>query len=211
MSRSIPDPLPAPGTVPVADDLSAQREAFARRRFLAMPLAGALAWTAAGIAGAVLPLAGAVWALFITTGAIAYLGIGLSRFTGEHFMDRSRPRNPFDALFFSTVAMALLVYAIAIPFFMVEPTSLPLSVGILSGLMWLPTAWLIRHWIGAFHAIARTVLVLAAWLAWPEARFVAVPAVIVAIYAVTIVVLERRWKQLGERDVVAPRVAVAGG
>ena len=211
MFRSIPAPLPAPGTVPVVDDLSAQREAFARRRFLAMPLAGALAWTVVGIAGAVLPLAAAVWVLFIATGAIAYLGIGLSRFTGEHFMDRSRPRNPFDALFFSTVAMALLVYAIAIPFFMVEPTSLPLSVGILSGLMWMPTAWLMRHWIGAFHAIARTVLVLAAWLAWPEARFIAVPAVIVAIYAVTIVVLERRWRRLGEETAGAPQVAVAGG
>ncbi len=211
MSRSIPAPASTLATVPGTDDLAAQREAFARRRFLAMPLAGALAWTVVAIAGAVLPLAAAIWVLFIATGAIAYLGIGLSRFTGEHFMDRSRPRNPFDALFFATVAMALLVYAIAIPFFMVEPTSLPLSVGILSGLMWLPTAWLMRHWIGAFHAIARTVLVLAAWLAWPEVRFVAVPAVIVAIYAVTIVVLERRWQRLGEERVGAPRAAVAGG
>ena len=210
MSRSIPAPLPAHGTVPGVDDLSAQRESFARRRFLAMPLAGALAWTAVGVAGAVLPLAAAVWVLFIATGAIAYLGIGLSRFTGEHFMDRSRPRNPFDALFFSTVAMALLVYAIALPFFMVEPTSLPLSVGILSGLMWLPTAWLMRHWIGAFHAIARTVLVLVAWLAWPEARFVAVPAVIVAIYVVTILVLERRWRRMGDKSVGTPQVAAAG-
>ena len=211
MSPSIPPRTPAPNAVPGTDDLTAHREAFARRRFLAMPLAGALAWTVVGIGGATLSIAGAVWVLFIATGAIAYLGIGLSRFTGEHFMDRSRPRNPFDALFFSTVAMALLVYAIAIPFFMVEPTSLPLSVGILTGLMWLPTTWLMRHWVGAFHAIARTVLVLAAWLAWPEARFVAVPAVIVAIYAVTIVVLERRWRRMGEESVGAPRVAVAGG
>lgn len=211
MSRSIPAPMPASSTASGTDDLTAQREAFARRRFLAMPLAGALAWTVVGIGGATLPVAGAVWVLFIATGAIAYLGIGLSRFTGEHFMDRSRPRNPIDALFFSTVAMALLVYAIAIPFFMVEPTSLPLSVGILSGLMWLPAGWMMRHWIGAFHAIARTVLVLAAWLAWPEARFVAVPAAIVAVYAITILVLERRWRRLREDDVVASRVAVAGG
>ena len=211
MSRSIPASMPASSTASGTDDLTAQREAFARRRFLAMPLAGALAWTVVGIGGATLPVAGAVWVLFIATGAIAYLGIGLSRFTGEHFMDRSRPRNPIDALFFSTVAMALLVYAIAIPFFMVEPTSLPLSVGILSGLMWLPAGWMMRHWIGAFHAIARTVLVLAAWLAWPEARFVAVPAAIVAVYAITILVLERRWRRLREDDVVASRVAVAGG
>jgi hypothetical protein len=31
--------------------------------------------------------------------------------------------------------MAWLVFAIAIPFFMIEPTSLPQTVGILAGLM----------------------------------------------------------------------------
>ena len=93
------------------------------------------------------------------------------------------------------VAMALLVYAIAIPFFLRDYTSLPLSVGVLSGLMWVPMSWLIGHWVGLFHAIARTVLVTAAWYLFPDARFVVIPFVIVAIYAVTIVVLEQRWRQ----------------
>ena len=186
--------------------LDAQRADFAARRFLAMPLAGTIAWSAVAACGAVLPLGQAALALFIATGAIAYLGMFLSRFTGEHFLAKDRPRNAFDALFFSTVAMALLAYGIAIPFFMVEPTSLPLSVGILSGMMWLPLSWLVRHWIGIAHAVVRTLLVVAAWYVFPEARFVAVPLVIVAVYLGTIVVLETRWRALRR----AP-VAVAAG
>ena len=73
-----------------------------------------------------------------------------------------------------------------------EPTSLPLTVGILSGLMWIPFSWMVQHWIGLFHGIARTVLVVAAWYLFPEHRFVVIPAVIVCIYIVTIHVL---WKR----------------
>ena len=179
-----------------APSLDAQRADFASRRFLAMPLAGMLAWAGVAACGALLPVGPAALALFIATGGIVYLGMFLSRFTGEHFLDRSRPKNAFDRLFFSTVAMALLAYGIAIPFFRADPTSLPLSVGILSGMMWLPVSWLIGHWIGVAHAVGRTVLVVVAWYAWPEARFVAVPMVIVLAYAVTIFVLERRWRAL---------------
>lgn len=183
-------------TIPDPSSLDFQRQAFASRRFLAMPLAGALAWSAVAVAGAVLPTGAAALALFFATGSIVYLGMLLSRWTGENFLDRNRPRNAFDGLFFATVAMALLAYGIAIPFFMVEPTSLPLSVGILSGMMWLPVSWLVRHWIGITHAVARTLLIVATWYAWPQDRFVAVPLAIVAVYAFTIVVLETRWRAL---------------
>ena len=192
--------------------LDVQREVFARRRFLAMPLAGTIAWIVVGVCGYLLPLQQAVLALYLATGSIFYLGVWLSRHTGEHILDRSRPKNAFDGLFMATVAMALLAYAIAIPFALQDPTALPLGVGILAGMMWLPLSWIIRHWIGWCHAIARTVLVLAAWYAWPEQRFVAVPAAVVATYVFTIVVLERRWRALQDADRARPMVpgAVAG-
>ena len=174
--------------------LEEQRREYARRRGVAMPLAGLIAWTVVGIGGLVLPRVVEVWLLFGATGSIAYLGMMISRWTGENFLDKNRPRNAFDSLFLHTVAMSLLVYAIAIPFFLADYTSLPLTVGILSGLMWLPFSWIIEHWVGRFHAIARTVLVTAAWYLLPSARFVAIPFVIVALYVVTIVVLERRWR-----------------
>ena len=178
--------------------LDVQRDEFARRRFLAMPLAGAVAWLAVAVAGATLPLGLAVWALFLATGSIAYLGIFVSRFTGEDFLDKSRPKNAFDSLFFHGVGQALAVYSIAIPFFLQDPTSLPLTVGILTGLMWIPVSWIIRHWVGLFHTGARTALVLVAWYAFPEARFVAVPLVIVGVYAATMVILESRHRRVGE-------------
>jgi hypothetical protein len=176
--------------------LDEQRAEYARRRGLAMPLAGLIVWTLIGVAGAFLSPILAVWSLFIGAGFIAYLGIFLSRFTGENFLDKKRPTNAFDSLFFHCVAMALLVYAIAIPFFRANYTSLPLTVGILAGLMWIPYSWIIQHWVGIFHTVTRTVLVTAAWYLAPHGRFVVIPAVIVGVYAVTIVVLEQRWRSV---------------
>jgi hypothetical protein len=183
--------------------LDEQRAEFASRRGLAMPLAGAIVWTLIGVAGALLPPILAVWSLFVGAGAIAYLGIVLSRYTGENFLDTNRPKNDFDSLFFHCVAMALLVYAIAIPFFRVDYTSLPLTVGILAGLMWIPFSWIIRHWVGIFHTLSRTLLVTAAWYLAPRHRFVIIPAVIVGVYAVTIVILEQRWRSAAKTAAAA--------
>lgn len=171
--------------------LEEQRVEFSRSRFLAMPLAGTIAWTVIGIAGAFVPVGLAAWILFIATGMIFALGLFLARFLGEDLIGKSR-NNEFDQLFFQSILMAWLVFTIAIPFFMIEPTSLPLSVGILAGLMWLPFSWIIRHWVGQFHAFARTFLVTIAWYVFPDQRFVIIPAIIVVIYLITIYVLITR-------------------
>lgn len=186
--------------------LDEQRCEFAQRRGLAMPLAGIVAWSIVGVAGVFLPPGLQVWVLFGATGSILYLGLLFSRFTGENFLDKRRPKNVFDGLFLRTVAMAVLVYAIAVPFFQADYTSLPLSVGVLSGLMWLPFSWIIGHWVGTFHALARTALVTAGWYLFPTLRFVVVPAVIVMIYGVTIIVLEARWRRMRHADPIAAAV-----
>jgi len=172
--------------------LDEQRAEFARGRFLAMPIAGTIVWSVIGIGGAFLPVGLAAWLLFIGTGSTFGVGLLVARWIGEDLMGKNRPGNAFDDLFFLTVVMAWLVFAIAIPFFMIEPTSLPLTVGILAGLMWVPFSWLIQHWIGLFHGIARTVLIVAAWYLFPDHRFVVIPALIVVIYLVTIYVLAKR-------------------
>ena len=168
------------------------RAEYARQRFLAMPIAGAIGWSAVGILGAVLPRQWMPLALFVCVGMIFWLGVLVGQALGEPIMKRGREQGELDRLFLLCVLMANLVWAIAIPFFLVEPTSLPLSVGVLAGLMWLPFSWMIRHWVGIFHGVARTVLVLIAWHVFPEHRFTVVPAVIVAIYLVSIFVLARR-------------------
>ena len=90
------------------------------------------------------------------------------------------------------ILMANLVWAIAIPFWMMDPSSLPLTGGILAGLMWIPFSWIIQHWVGLFHAITRTVLIMAAWFLFPDHRFVIIPVVIVVMYVITIVALATR-------------------
>lgn len=179
-----------------ARSLEAQREEFRRRRGLAMPLAGTLAWGLIGLVGALGTPFQAVMTLYIATGSIFYLGMALSRLTGENFFAKGRPKNEFDRLFMASTLMCLLVFTIALPWATQSYDSLPLSFGVLAGLMWLPYSWIIQHWIGAFHAIARALLCVGAWYAVPAQRFVLIPALIVAVYLVTIAVQERRWRAL---------------
>jgi hypothetical protein len=140
--------------------LEEQKEDFKKSKLLATPIAGLIAWLVVGVGGICLSSTGKVWTLFIATGSIVYLGMFISKFTGENFLDKAKPKNAFDTLFFFTVGQALLVYSIAIPFFFIDYSSLPLTVGILTGLMWLPLSWIIDHWVGIFHAIVRTLVVL---------------------------------------------------
>lgn len=173
--------------------LDEQRLEYQKQRFLAMPLAGLIVWTCVGIVGATMPVAYAVWSIWIGVGSIFYIGAFISRFTGENFFAKDKPKNTFDALFLQTAAMALLVFAIAMPFASADYTSIPLSVGILTGLMWVPMSWALQHWVGIFHGVTRTLLIVVAWYAFPDDRFVVIPAIVVLMYLITIPVLHKRW------------------
>jgi hypothetical protein len=112
-----------------------QRTEFIKKRFLATPLTSAFVWLVIGIIGIFASDYVAVWSIYIGTGSIVYISMAVSTLTGENFIDKNRPKNTFDTLFFSAVAQAILVYAIAIPFFQIDHSSLPFTVGILTGLM----------------------------------------------------------------------------
>ncbi len=172
--------------------LEEQRKEFANRKFLATPIAGLIAWLVVGFSGLTMPDTTTVWVLFITTGGIVYMALFISKFTGENFLDKNKPKNEFDRLFLLSVGQAVLVYAIAIPFFLIEYTSLPMTVGILTGLMWLPFSWIIQHWVGIFHSVIRTILVLSLWYLFPGYRFVVIPFAIVLIYIITLIILSNR-------------------
>ena len=176
--------------------LDSQRAEFKRNRFLAMPLAGLLVWTLLLIPGWLLPLPQAMLALFIGTGCIAYVGMALSKLTGEDFLDKTRPKNDFQALFFHGMAQAVLVYAIVIPLAILEPRAAPMGVGILAGLMWIPFSWIVQHPIGWWHAGVRTMLICASLVVWPDAQYVVVPLIVIGCYLFTIPVLEARWRRV---------------
>jgi len=177
--------------------LDQQLAEFRQRRFLAMPLAGILVWFALIFTGLFLSPRAQVLAVFVGTGSIVYLAMFLAKLTGEQLKFKSnKKRNFFDTLFLSAVAMSFLCYALAIPFFLENYRSLPFTVAILTGLMWLPLSVLIQHWVGVFHAVVRTILCTLAWIMYPEHSFVLQPVIVVAMYVVSIVALELRWKRL---------------
>ncbi len=180
--------------------LDQQREEFSQRRFLAMPLAGAICWSITGITSIFVSTQVAALVLFIATGSIVYLAMLLTRLTGEDFFRKDKPKNVFDGLFLRCIAMAVLVYSIAIPFFMIDARSLPLSIGVLTGLMWLPFSWIIQHWVGTFHAVCRTLLIVAAWYIFPQQSFIVIPALVVIVYAISIYTLEMRWRKLSQHN-----------
>ena len=176
--------------------LEEQKEEFKRKKLLASPIAGLIAWLIVAISGFFFPDNINVWVLFIATGSIVYLAMGISKLTGEDYLDKSKPKNTFDTLFFLTVAQAILVYSIAIPFFIEDYTSLPLTVGILTGLMWVPLTWIIDHWVGLFHSILRTILILVLWYLFPSERFITIPIAIVLVYMISIIILKNRKPKL---------------
>lgn len=184
-------------TATQALSLDQQLQEFRQRRFLATPLSGAIVWFILIFTGLFLPPKAQVLAVFVGTGSIVYLALLVSRFTGERLKFQSnKQRNFLDTLFLSTVAMSFLVYAIALPYFVQNYKALPFAVAVLTGLMWLPMSVMIQHWIGVFHAVVRTTLCTLAWVFYPEHSFVLQALIVVLVYAITIVVLEKRWKNL---------------
>jgi hypothetical protein len=69
-----------------------------------------------------------------------------------------------------------------------------MTVGILTGLMWLPFSWIIKHWVGIFHTLIRIITILTLWYLLPEYRFIAIPFAIVLIYIITLIILKNRNK-----------------
>jgi hypothetical protein len=155
-------------------------------KFLSMPIAGAVAWSAVAISGIFLPAAGAAIALIVACAAITPLSLMIARFLHERLVGGA---NDLGRLMGRSMLMVNLFWTVAVSFWVVEPTSLPLTAGTILGLQWIVLGWIIRHWIGLFHAIVRTFLIVTVWWLFPESRFVAVPVAIVAVYLVSIVVL----------------------
>lgn len=176
--------------------LDEQRDIFKQRRFIAMPIAGTLVWAAMGLAAPFLNDLAQTWMLYLGAGSIFYLGASLSYLTGERFFDKQRGNTAFDTLFYVGLIMSLMVFAIALPAAAKDHTSLPLSIGILGGLMWMPLSWSIEHWVGYFHTISRTLGIVFAWYLFPNTQLEAISVAIVLVYIVSLVALERRYRAI---------------
>ena len=176
--------------------LEQQRYIFKQQRFIAMPLAGMLVWSAIGVASPFLDALEMTWLLYIGVGSIFYIGAGLSYVTGERFFSKNRTNTDFDKLFYVGMTMSLLVFAFALPVAAIDHHTVPLSLGILTGLMWMTWSWAAEHWVGYFHAVSRTAGIVAVWYLFPNNRVEAISAVIVFVYMISLLVLEDRYRTL---------------
>ena len=158
-------------------------------RSLALPIAGAVVWTLVAVAGLVLPGRTAAFALLFGTGAIFPIGLALAALLRERLIDNP---SPLAGLMGRSVLMVNLLWAVHLTLFVVEPSFAPLTLAIGLGLHWVVFGWVIGHPMGMVHAVLRTVLVTAAWWAFPDARVAAVGAAVVVAYVYAIAVLARR-------------------
>ena len=122
-----------------------------------MPVAGALVWTLIGVCDLFAPPTWLPRILLVGCGSTVYLGALIAPLTGENIFRPSGEKNPFDSLSLLIMVMSWTVFAIAIPFYLTFPNSLPLSVGILTGILWIPISWLLQHWTDIVHGLLRRV------------------------------------------------------
>jgi len=154
-----------------------------------MPVAGAICWACAAILGLFLPADRAAVTLLVCCALITPFSLFIAGLFHEKLVGRA---NELGRLMGRSMLMTNLFWAVAVPFWFADPSSLPLTAGILMGLQWIVLGWIIQHWIGLVHAVLRTALVVTAWCLFPQHRFLVVPAVIVAMYVFSICVLASR-------------------
>lgn len=168
---------------------------FRSKRFLAMPLSGAIIWALIGMSSFVLSPSQQVLATFIGTGSIVYLAMAIARLTGEHIsFQKNTERNWFDSIFLAGVGMSFLVFAISIPLFMENYQALPFALAVQTGLMWLVFGVLAKAPVAYVHTIVRTAACVAAYLTMPQHSFWLQPLIVVLCYGFTIPLLELRYR-----------------
>lgn len=158
-------------------------------RSLALPIAGAIAWTLFGIAGALLEMRTAALVMLFGSGAIFPLGLAVSKLLGEKLLDNT---NPFARLMGLSVLMVNLLWVLHLTLFVHDARYLPLSLGIGLGLHWIVFSWIIDHPLGTVHACLRTALVTGLWWFLPSYPIEGVAAGVVIAYLYAIYTLSTR-------------------
>lgn len=161
---------------------------FRRTSTNAMPIAGAVAWGALGLAALRLsPVAIGTGALYIMC-AILPLAFLVERLRGRNLFSGATG-NPLERLFFLSVAWV----ALTIPLVLIgargadNPTLVVLGMAVLAGLIWIPYGWAADDPAGLQHAVGRSVLCYAAYalVAAPWTAS-AICAAVVLSYGVTL-------------------------
>lgn len=175
--------------------LAALQEHFLATSTASMPIAGAIFWAIAAVAGRELESAAFAYFVLFGTGLVFPLGYLIDRLRGRNFLAVGRA-NPLTVLFMRSITMVALMFPLVI--FAAresgDPIIVILGAAILSGIVWIPYGWAAHDPVGLRHAVARAVAAYAAYLLFPEAwRGSAICAAVVLSYLYSLA----RMKQPG--------------
>ena len=160
-----------------------------RKGSLALPMTGAIVYSAAALLSLVTPLAQHNLVLTLCFWAIMPVGFLLGKLRGEEM--GSPPENPLFQLSAYARVMALATWAIHIPVWIYAPDLFPISVGIGFALHWIVFSWTIGHPLGFLHLAMRITFVLAAWHICSGNRMGAVAVGIALAYLISLIQLSR--------------------
>jgi hypothetical protein len=161
------------------------------------PLAGAIWWSAAAVAGAYLPLK--TWALlaFIGSGFIFPIAIVLSKIFRVDFMNQ---KSAIDDAIGPAFTGMLLFWPMAFAAFWTAVELTPLILAIGMAMHWPIIGWTYgRTAIYSAHAIVRALAAFALWLAFPDQRTILVPASVAVVYLATVAAILSDTRRVAAR------------
>jgi len=152
-------------------------------RSVSMPIAGTIVWAAMAVIALFIEQKVSVYILLFATGAIFPLALLIAKVRNENLVSS---KNPLAKLMGLCVLMVNLLWAVHIPLLLNAPEFVPMTLGIGLGLHWIVYSWIVNHPVGIFHAISRTLLVVAAWYLFPNNSLFSISCVIVLVYFISI-------------------------
>ncbi len=176
-----------------------RRDFIARRKGVpSLPITGCINYSIAALASLFVSPVRANLLLFLCFWAIPPVAALIGKLRGEEAL--GNPDNPLFRLAMLARIMVLATWGIHLPVWIYAPDLFPLTVGIAFGLHWTIFSWSIGHPVGLIHAGLRTILVLAAWFAFPTNRMGAVSLAVACCYFLSVWQLSRiDWRVRDER------------
>ncbi len=152
-----------------------------------VPLAGAIYWSALGIAGAHLALPQWLMLAFASSGTIFPLAVLLSWLLRAPFL---KDKSATGSLLVPAFAGMLLFWPMAVAAYWTTPTLTPLILAIGMSIHWPVIGWTYgRTPLFTAHAVVRAVVCFFIWMTRPEMTTTLMPFTVAGIYAVTVLMI----------------------
>lgn len=169
------------------------QEHFLQTSTVSMPIAGAIFWSAAAVAGQLLDPGRMAYFVLFGTGAVFPLGYAIDRLRGRNFLSAGRA-NPLTVMFMRSITMVALLFPLVIIAAGAagDPVLVVLGAAILAGIVWIPYGWAAADPVGLHHAVGRSLFCYLAYLFAPEPlKASAICAIVVVSYLYSFLFMRR--------------------